>query len=145
MSAADSDLSNVIFSLNDIQFMISGKYATDFGTAPEDAIPVPNQSAYITGICNSFGRIVAMVDLASLLGLSRREQKNEMLIFLDQPFQGIGFLVEKIISTEPLSRLRIMEKNPLVNDFILNIYKNDKLKDVILELNVQKIISIVKI
>jgi purine-binding chemotaxis protein CheW len=67
---------------------------------------VPRVSEAVLGVMNLRGRVVAVVDLAALVGLGAqplREGAGQVLI-LDQGKRAIGLLIGAVVGVEPLEQ-----------------------------------------
>jgi purine-binding chemotaxis protein CheW len=65
---------------------------------------VPRASEAVRGVMNLRGRVVAVVDLAALVGLAPqplREGAGQVLI-LDHGKRALGFLIAGVLGVEPL-------------------------------------------
>ena len=65
---------------------------------------VPRAAAAVRGAMNLRGRVVAVVDLAAMLGLAGSGgHPGEHVIILDRGRRALGFLVGPVLGVEPLS------------------------------------------
>lgn len=65
---------------------------------------VPRSSEAVRGVMNLRGRVVAVVDLASLVGLSpqRLEAGRGQVLILDRGKRALGFLIGGVLGVEPI-------------------------------------------
>jgi purine-binding chemotaxis protein CheW len=65
---------------------------------------VPRSSDAVRGVMNLRGRVVAVVDLAALVGLApqRLEAATGQVLILDQGRRALGFLIAGVLGVEPL-------------------------------------------
>jgi len=61
-----------------------------------DITPVPRAKKNVLGVMNLRGRIVPVVDLASMLGLSRKDSAEGKIVVVNYEDIETGFLVEKV-------------------------------------------------
>jgi purine-binding chemotaxis protein CheW len=88
----------------------SERYALPLSAVREVVLPqppfarVPRSSHAVRGVMNLRGRVVAVVDLAALVGLAPQplaEGAGQVLI-LDQGKRALGFLIAGVLGVEPL-------------------------------------------
>jgi purine-binding chemotaxis protein CheW len=66
-------------------------------------VRVPRARSAVRGAMNLRGRVVAVVDLARLLGISNEApQPLEHVVMLDRARRGLGFSVGPVLGVEPL-------------------------------------------
>lgn len=65
---------------------------------------VPRSSEAVRGVMNLRGRVVAVVDLAALMGLApqRLEAGLGQVLILDRGKRALGFLIGGVLGVEPL-------------------------------------------
>jgi purine-binding chemotaxis protein CheW len=65
---------------------------------------VPRSSDAVRGVMNLRGRVVAVVDLAALLGLAPQplQAATGQVLILDQGRRSLGFLIAGVLGVEPL-------------------------------------------
>jgi purine-binding chemotaxis protein CheW len=63
---------------------------------------VPRTSEAVRGAMNLRGRVVAVVDLAELVGLARQSlnPKQGQVLVLERSWRGLGFLIEAVLGVE---------------------------------------------
>jgi purine-binding chemotaxis protein CheW len=70
---------------------------------------VPKGGVAVRGAMNLRGRVVAVVDLAALLGVGQEELApgRGQVVILDRDRRGLGLLVGQVIGVEPLGLERV--------------------------------------
>jgi purine-binding chemotaxis protein CheW len=68
---------------------------------------VPRSSEAVRGVMNLRGRVVAVVDLAALVGLApqRLEAGTGQVLILDHGKRTLGFLIGGVVGVEPIAPL----------------------------------------
>jgi purine-binding chemotaxis protein CheW len=94
-----------------VVFRVAGeRYSLPLTAVREVVLPqppfarVPRASEAVRGVMNLRGRVVAVVDLAALVGLAPqplREGAGQVLI-LDHGKRALGFLIAGVLGVEPL-------------------------------------------
>jgi purine-binding chemotaxis protein CheW len=69
-----------------------------------DITPVPKSRHFVEGVINLRGRIIPVVNLAKILGISFDEQKMKSIIVARTKDVEVGFLVDRVLGV-----LRITE------------------------------------
>jgi purine-binding chemotaxis protein CheW len=91
----------------------SERYALPLSAVREVVVPqppfarVPRASEAVRGVMNLRGRVVAVVDLAALVGLPAQplEAASGHVLILDAGTRGMGFLVGAVLGVETLAPL----------------------------------------
>ena len=89
----------------------SERYALPLSAVREVVVPqppfarVPRSSEAVRGVMNLRGRVVAVVDLAALVGLApqRLEAASGHVLILDQGKRALGFLIGGVLGVETLA------------------------------------------
>jgi purine-binding chemotaxis protein CheW len=89
----------------------SERYALPLAAVREVVLPqppfarVPRASDAVRGVMNLRGRVVAVVDLAQLMGLTAQplEAGSGHVLILDQGKRALGFLIGGVVGVEPLA------------------------------------------
>ena len=87
------------------------RFALPLGSVREVVLPqppfarVPRCSEPVRGVMNLRGRVVAVVDLAALMGLPAQqlEAGSGHVLILDQGKRTLGFLIGGVVGVEPLA------------------------------------------
>ena len=143
MESENSGSIYIISSVHNIMLLISGAYVSDIVPIPEIKRTVPHSPAYISGICNSYSRNIAMIDLAILLELNNTgiSDRNSMMIIISKDSRKIGLLVDRVLSIEPFDNILQNGKSPFVNNFISNICTLKNTNEIAMELDITGILS----
>ena len=95
-----------------VLFRVAGeRFALPLAAVREVVLPqppfarVPRSSDAVRGVMNLRGRVVAVVDLAVLVGLApqRLAADGGHVLILDQGKRTLGFLIGGVLGVEPLS------------------------------------------
>ncbi|HEX9401551.1 MAG TPA: chemotaxis protein CheW [Anaeromyxobacter sp.] len=89
----------------------SERFALPLAAVREVVLPqppfarVPRSSDAVRGVMNLHGRVVAVVDLAALMGLAlqRLEPAAGHVLILDHGKRALGFLIGGVLGVEPLA------------------------------------------
>ncbi len=89
----------------------SERFALPLGAVREVVLPqppfarVPRSSDAVRGVMNLRGRVVAVVDLAALVGLpsQRLEAGTGQVLILEHGKRALGFLIGGVLGVEPLA------------------------------------------
>ncbi len=89
----------------------SERYALPLAAVREVVLPqppfarVPRASDAVRGVMNLRGRVVAVVDLARLMGLAAQPLAagSGHVLILDQGKRALGFLIGGVVGVEPLA------------------------------------------
>jgi purine-binding chemotaxis protein CheW len=89
----------------------SERFALPLGAVREVVLPqppfarVPRSSDAVRGVMNLRGRVVAVVDLAALMGLSPQplEPGAGHVLILEHGKRALGFLIGGVLGVEPLT------------------------------------------
>lgn len=89
----------------------SERFALPLGAVREVVLPqppfarVPRSSDAVRGVMNLRGRVVAVVDLAALMGLApqRLEAGAGQVLILEHGKRALGFLIGGVLGVEPLA------------------------------------------
>ncbi len=87
------------------------RFALPLGAVREVVLPqppfarVPRSSEAVCGVMNLRGRVVAVVDLAALMGLApqRLEGGAGQVLILEHGKRALGFLIAGVLGVEPLA------------------------------------------
>lgn len=79
-----------------------------------DITPVPRAKKNVLGVMNLRGRIVPVIDLAALLGLSSTDSSEGKIVVVNYEDVETGFLVEKVrgvmrVSSEEVEKIQKFE------------------------------------
>ena len=94
-----------------VVFRVAGeRFALPLGAVREVVVPqppfarVPRSSEAVRGVMNLRGRVVAVVDLAALVGLAAQPLASGAghVLILDQGKRALGFLIGGVLGVEPL-------------------------------------------
>jgi purine-binding chemotaxis protein CheW len=97
--------------LRHVVFRVAGeRFALPLGAVREVVVPqppfarVPRSSEAVRGVMNLRGRVVAVVDLAALVGLDAQPLAAGAghVLILDQGKRALGFLIGGVLGVEPL-------------------------------------------
>lgn len=95
-----------------VVFRVAGeRFALPLAAVREVVLPqppfarVPRSSDAVRGVMNLRGRVVAVVDLAALVGLAPQPLAAESghVLILDQGKRTLGFLIGGVLGVEPLA------------------------------------------
>lgn len=95
-----------------VVFRVAGeRYALPLAAVREVVLPqppfarVPRASEAVRGVMNLRGRVVAVVDLAALVGLTPQPLQGGagMVLILDQGKRALGLLIGGVLGVEPLA------------------------------------------
>jgi purine-binding chemotaxis protein CheW len=98
--------------LRHVVFRVAGeRFALPLETVREVVVPqppfakVPRSSEAVRGVMNLRGRVVAVVDLASLVGLAAQPLAPGAghVLILEQGKRALGFLIGGVLGVEPLA------------------------------------------
>lgn len=70
----------------------------------EEPTPVPGAPASLTGVINRHGQVLAVVDLASVLGVGSAGQPDRVIV-VDDGHRRAGLAVDEIIDVGPMPAL----------------------------------------
>ncbi len=75
----------------------------------QEISPVPGAPAYVLGIINLRGSVVAIIDTRSRFGLSRRDEMDDAsrILVMDSADTVVGFLVDSVSEVVDLNNDRI--------------------------------------
>ena len=144
MGISNSDSVYVIFSVDDIMLLISGKYVSDIVPMPEIKMEVPHSPAYISGICNSYNRNITMINLSILLGHNNSgisDKDSEMMIIISKDSRKIGILADKVLSIDSSDNILRHGKNPFTSQFISNLCVLKHMDEIAMELDIPEVLS----
>ncbi len=100
-----TDKRHVLFRVAGERFALPLESVREVVTPQPPFARVPRTSEAVRGAMNLRGRVVAVVDLAQLVGLSRRQSfasgQGQVLV-LDRARRGLGFLIEAVLGVEAL-------------------------------------------
>ena len=89
---------NVLFQIGDSLFMVSSEYVSDIQYIPDSVMAMPKEPEFMQKNCNSYGRIITMIDMKLLLHLNKNTNPK-MLVILNPPLKGL--MVDNVLSVEP--------------------------------------------
>jgi purine-binding chemotaxis protein CheW len=99
-------------ALRHVVFRVAGeRFAIPLEAVREVVVPqppfsrVPRTSDAVRGVMNLRGRVVAVVDLAPLVGLAPQplEDSRGQVLILDQGRRALGFLIAGVVGVEALT------------------------------------------
>ena len=96
---------------------------------------------HMIGVYPSHGKNISIVDLGCLLGFERTtssESSSQCLLMIENT--GIGFLVEAVLGVETLCSYQ--RPGPLSRQFIQCVYSCDSRDELVLGLDVPRLLSI---
>ena len=96
---------------------------------------------HIIGVYPLHGKNISIVDLGCLLGFQRTtssESSSQCLLMIENT--GIGFLVEAVLGVETLCSYQSLD--PLSRQFIQCVYSCDNRDELVLGLDVPRLLSI---
>lgn len=96
---------------------------------------------HMIGVYPSHGKNISIVDLGCLLGFERTtssESSSQCLLMIENT--GIGFLVEAVLGVETLCSYQ--RPDPLSRQFIQCVYSCDNRDELVLGLDVPRLLSI---
>jgi purine-binding chemotaxis protein CheW len=98
------DPRHVLFRVAGERFALPLESVREVVTPQPPFARVPRTSEAVRGAMNMRGRVVAVVDLAELLGLSRQPLSpgQGQVVVLDRSRRGLGFLIEAVLGVEAL-------------------------------------------
>lgn len=106
--------------------------------------PLPQTPAFVRGVINLRGKVIAVVDLRSKFGLEAKEQTNETcMIIVDLVTKQIGLIVDSVHEVTDIPEQNI-EKTPSFGvrvkvDFIKGIGKVGT--NVVILLDIEKVLT----
>lgn len=102
---------------------------------------VSRSKNYIVGVCRLCGRNINIVDLGRLLDTEpTSDSKSSTQILLVMANADVGFLVESVLGIETLCSRQ--SPGALSNQLVKNVYLCDEHKELILELDVPRLLAI---
>lgn len=102
---------------------------------------VSRSENYIVGVCRLCGRNINIVDLGRLLDAEHTsDSKSSTQILLVMANADVGFLVESVLGIETLCSRQ--SPGALSNQLVKNVYLCDEHKELILELDVPRLLAI---
>ncbi len=99
-----TDPRHVLFRVAGERFALPLESVREVVTPQPPFARVPRTSEAVRGAMNLRGRVLAVVDLAELVGLSRQPLApgQGQVVVLDRSWRGLGFLIEMVLGVEAL-------------------------------------------
>lgn len=109
------DPRHVVFRSAGERFALPLEAVSEVVTPQPPYARVPRTADAVRGAMNQRGRVVAVVDLAPLLGLGgpRLADGQGQVLVLDRERRGLGFLVEGVMGVEPVGPLERPGETPV--------------------------------
>jgi purine-binding chemotaxis protein CheW len=97
-------LRHVVFRVGSERFALPLEAVREVVVPQPPFARVPRSSEAVRGVMNLRGRVVAVVDLAALVGLAaqRLEGGAGQVLILDHGRRALGFLIGGVLGVEPL-------------------------------------------
>jgi purine-binding chemotaxis protein CheW len=93
---------HVLFVLEKERYALPLPAVREVVVPPEQWSRVPRAPEAIRGVINLRGRVVTVVDLRTLLGISGRRDGREKIVLLDRGRRDLGLLVTEVEGIQPL-------------------------------------------
>jgi len=106
----------VVFRAGGERFALPLEAVSEVVTPQPPFARVPRAGEPVRGAMNLRGRVVAVVELAGLLGLGakRLADAQGQVVVLDRERRGLGFLVDSVLGVEPVGPLERPGEGPAV-------------------------------
>ncbi|MCM1551790.1 MAG: chemotaxis protein CheW [Butyrivibrio sp.] len=128
---------NILFQVGKSLFLVSSEYVSDIQYIPDSVTELPKAPLYMRKTCNSFGRVITMIDIGLLLGVKENTCPGKLII-LNPPTKGI--MVDNVLSVEHTEQFKEIEKSFAVPPIIKNFYVRTGRKEIILEVDIPNLL-----
>lgn len=135
-----SEFEVFVFGVGDQEMAFDVEYVS-MVIEKTDITPVPRSKRNVLGVMNLRGRIVPVIDLGSMLGLSSARSDEDKIVVVNFDELEVGFLVEKVkgvvrVKSDDVER---MQKFDSFGERSKGIIKRGE--ELIVYLNLQKILE----
>src|ERR1700684_2070882 len=96
---------HVVFKLDQQRYALPLASIREVLMPPSEWARVPRAPATVKGVINLRGRVVTVVELQALLGLSAPAGSTERIVLLDRGRRDLGLLVSEVESIEPIEKV----------------------------------------
>ena len=142
MSATDNELQLITFKIGNEVFTVDIKNVREVVNLKQ-ITKVPKAPHYIEGVMNLRGKIITLVDLASLLGFnSNINDKSKVLIYSIDNNRDVGLVVDHVLGVLRISEKDVEKPVMEISSYIKGFIRNGNL--IITLLNMDNIINELK-
>lgn len=103
---------HVIFRMEKERYALPLEAVREVFVSPTIWSRVPSAPAAIRGVINLRGRVVTVVDLPQLMGLSGAHTPGEKVLLLDRGQKNFGLLVTEVEGIEPIEKVATAPGRP---------------------------------
>jgi purine-binding chemotaxis protein CheW len=104
IAATDTALRHLIFRVEMEPFALPLEAVREVVIPPAQWSRVPRAPAFVQGVVNLRGRVVTVVELRTLLGLSG-QSVDQKIVLLDRGRRDLGLLVTEVQGIESIERI----------------------------------------
>lgn len=99
----------VVFMLEGQYYGIDYKFAKSIEGKPEEFTELPKSESHLKGVMDFRGKVLSVIDLKELLGITKRDVAEEHIIVVEIDGMDIGILVDKTIEIKDVDCAEIEE------------------------------------